>query len=217
MKKIVLACLPVLSATLSHAQLDKGRVGIGGTFGVSTNKVEATPFSPAYSTTQTYVSPSVSLFVRNNVALGLHGYYSNGTDNNNGPGFENTNRSYGGGISLRKFWPIANNFFVFGQTGINVQAGKGTYWQNGMQEVRNRAFGANAYLYPGISYLFRDRFQLEASLTNLLNISYTQNTTNNPSNPNVQQKSSALNLSTSAATQNPLSVGFSVLLGKRRS
>lgn len=196
-------------ALTSNAQINKGTVLLGGNLGASTNTTSATNNNSESSQKGFYVSPSIGFVTKDNTVWGLQLSYSHGKSDNNTNADVYTNDGYGGSVFYRRYLTLGKNFYLFGQAdaGYNYSKGKQVYATGSSRTSRTDGVYLNAY--PGITYVVRKNFHLEASINNLVSLGYSYATitdVNNGSASSYKQKGFAL--SSNASSNNPLSIGF---------
>ena len=185
----------VLICSLANAQIKKGDIILGGnvdyTNSTSTNDVGNT----GYKIKNSYVNiaPSFGKAIKDNLVLGFnlnYTYSTNSSDQaNNGSLAGN---GFGAGLFLRKYIPLGNHFYFFGQTAIS-----GIYTHNhvnqasGYQPITDVTNSTNLSLtfFPGIAYAINHKWQLETGLANFFGINYshskeTQTYTGSPDQKN---------------------------------
>ncbi|RXK59766.1 hypothetical protein ESA94_11955 [Lacibacter luteus] len=179
MKKIITLSIIVLLAFNASAQFQKGNKVLG--FGLNVNS----------SSREITYDPGTRLIKTNtlnlNAELGfaksasqLNGFYlSSGYGKTksfaaSSSSVYNTNQALhlGAGYFARKYMPLANRFFVFGE----VRAG-GFYSANyraRLEDAYQQEFGASVSLKPGLAYKINERFLVELSFADLANVTYSQ-------------------------------------------
>ena len=147
----------------SHAQINQGRIQVGGSIGGNYQKIDSTLFQPEYKNTSINVSPSIGWFYKTNKLAGLFlnfGYYEN--DQN----FKIISRSYGGGVFFRQYQPVLNKLYIF----LNESGDYNYLSGNGNQKTHGYNIGAS--LQAGMAYDITKKMQLEISLNRLVNAAY---------------------------------------------
>lgn len=162
----------------ANAQIRKGFIYLGGDVGYSSQKEKL--LNPPSGSTNNEVelkgftfSPSIGLAVKENVFAGIDFTYANTKGQ-----YLNSNNSYknknlGAGIFMRRYFPVANKFYLFGQVrlGYYDREYDQTYNFNSSRSQED-GWGLQAGLYPGLSYNVYKSLYLEMGLNNLLTVGY---------------------------------------------
>jgi hypothetical protein len=211
MKKIIPLALLCFLFMHSKAQVNKGSLLIGGSFGVGWgNTIINGPDNNFHGFGFT-VSPSIGKAIKTNTILGAgltFNYEKSGSVNpvNNG-------HNYGASIFLRKYLPLGSLFNLFGESSVNyinnlqkntgsVNVGEKTDWSAGLS------------FYPGIDYKVNKRVRFELGWNQLLSLGYSHSVTKGPNNQGTVTKSKGFSLNTSLQGYNPVTLGFRILLSK---
>ncbi len=161
--KTTLLLLPVfLFATLvSDAQIDKGRVQIGGDLNVT--DIHYSETNSTNNFTNLTIRPSIGRFYAINKLAGLFLNFA----------YYNTNAgktyTYGGGVYFRQYKQVVKSLYVFAE-----EQGGVTYNRNSSiptSSVRN-SYQITAGIRPGIAYDLTKRMQLELAYNDLLSAYY---------------------------------------------
>lgn len=185
MKKFLWLVALLLTTNLAFAQLSQGNLLVTGAFSISSNTSEVTNnsrVSDGPTTTDFAFVPNVSYFLTNNFSLGLEiGFNRNSTtsdfttDNGNtSVTVENVVSTFAFGPFVRYYVPLGNNFYFYGQGGIQVYGGtedetETAVTQNGnttitvINNTTTDLSGFSTGLKPGITYFLNNRFALDAS------------------------------------------------------
>lgn len=210
--KILLFSGCLFLASSISAQINKGAILVGGNLGFSTQKTEVTD-----EKTNTFnISPAIGRAIKENLIAGIDLAFSRSLSlRDNVNYYENSFKSYGGGIFLRKYALIANSFYLFGQARI------GGYSLEEKQASTTIVYNTDSYgidlsVYPGIAYAITKKLQLEAGLPNIFSIGYfSRKTTSTQSTTTIHTKS--FGASTSLTNGAPLSIGIRLLLNGKNS
>jgi hypothetical protein len=205
---IIIACC-VLSSSV--AQITKGSVWLGGSFGIYDSKNSN---GTAYSSQSSYYfAPAYGKAIEDNLIFGgtLNlGYTLNSNNNGIGQFNEQRQNTYGAGVFLRKYVPITKGIYLFG----NASAGLDVYTQKSKNEVTqattNRGWTARLSAAPGASFKINRKLHLETGFNNLAYITYDHN--KGTGNPTV--KSHTLSAGASLNNLSDLFIGFRLLLSK---
>ena len=188
----------------AQAQISKGTVLLGGDLSFGTNKTETGTVKS--KTTGFSISPSVGIAFKDNKVLGLSLYYGHTEDQPN---------QYGAGTFYRSYLTLGKGFYLFGQAGLGF-----SHYENisnptfTLKEVyKSNSIGLS--LYPGVAYTVSKRFQLEASMNNLITAGYTHSLRSSVTNVGVYESESRdFHFTTSINPESNLKVGFRFTLGK---
>src|SRR5436305_2101488 len=165
MKKNLLFIIVVLFNSLSSfAQINKGSVFLGGNIGVSQNK----PDTLTNAFLSYYIDPQVGIAIKENTIIGVILLYGKSDYNSNA-----SSNNYGGGFFLRKYKQLGKYFYLFGQGQAIFSYYKISQTYGATDYNINKQTSINLNLYPGISYAVTKKFHLEATINNLLTLSYT--------------------------------------------
>jgi hypothetical protein len=168
MKKIyLLLCANFFVVSIVNAQITKGSLWLGGNVGFSSAKNG----NGENSKTSSYsISPSIGIAVKQNTIIGV---LANFTHYHFQDSFsDQVSSSQGGAIFLRQYWQIISRFYAFGHFAAGYTYSNQTNeTQNTKNEVKGWTVGLSAS--PGIAFSANRWFQLEAWLSNLFNVSYS--------------------------------------------
>lgn len=163
----------IFSASLLQAQIEKGRVQIGGYFLVDHQKKNSIDQSlPNYLYTDIFASPSIGKFYNQNKLIGAFldfGYFETSY------GFRNISRSYGGGLFLRQYQPLSKRLYILfdERASFDYLNGRNDYYIDS-QDIQKNFHGYNIGVsaQAGMAYDIAKRMQLELLLNNLLSADF---------------------------------------------
>ena len=218
-KFIALAIASCLVSTMSYSQIKKGSILLGGSVGFSSSKTtEVQPNSWVGETKKNslFLSPSVGVAIQDNLVLGADLTFASIRGKYNSPALE-TNKStgYGGGVFIRKYWQLANKFYVFGNGRVGYQFSKEatpSHVSSVKTEYKNQR--AAASIAPGISFAVSRRVHLESTFINLLTVEYSKTREYNKASGVETKSSSDLYLTSSFEQNSAFTVGIRFLLSK---
>ena len=214
MKKFTLLSMACIClSSISFSQVNKGSVLLGGGISLYSQNSESGTFENKSRGFAVY--PSIGLVTKENIVVGFRGNYGySKSDYNSTPPQEQKDNSYGVGIFLRKYKPLGKSFFIFGEGGAGYNHRKNTQTSIPSKAIlKENSFSIN--LYPGIAYAVSKRIHLEASINNLINLSYFSSRTENQSTSGSSiSKNSGVYFSSNANASVPLTIGFRFVLGK---
>lgn len=167
MKKIILSVAAVFAFGFANAQeateggkgFTKGDIFVSGSFGFSSEK------TGDFKTSDFNITPSVGLFVDENIAVGLSvGYLSSKVDVG---GADATNSGFTAGAFGRYYFTPSNDFSLFAQLGFDYMTvdTEFAYDTDGsLVPSEGEISGFEIALRPGVSYFISSNFALEASI-----------------------------------------------------
>ena len=197
------------TTTTTHAQISEGRYLLGGSFNYSDAD---NPEAHSLSTNIQF-----GKVIKENTVVGVTGSIVSAKYNSSQ---KNTIDQYSAGLFYRKYKPLKNNFYFFGELNGTYQhvANEMTYFPNINQGLITKTNGVSAAFIPGISYAVWKRLQMELTMPNLLTISYRKTKTVDSSLPpsisSQQANNFAINANLNANLLNNFALGFKFLLGK---
>ncbi|WP_028980511.1 outer membrane beta-barrel protein [Sporocytophaga myxococcoides] len=164
MKKQLLSIALLLASLTSFAQLEQGKLLLGGRIGISStspNTVNGGTTVDGVKTTSYFVTPAIGYFIAENFALGLNigfGGYTEKTPANAGtPELKDKNPYFLIGPFGRYYKKFGDNFAVFGQAAIDFRFGKNkneTYnaFFNRIETTENKTSYFSPNIRPGIVF-----------------------------------------------------------------
>jgi hypothetical protein len=212
-KTLLLACTIVSFATISHAQIKKGSVLLGG--GISVGKSTTETNSEEGKSNSISFSPAVGLAIKDNWVVGLFAGISNYENRPSTVTSKQTIESFGGGLFVRRYNSLGKGFYLYGHGAISYSNFSQRQMPSTDFQMNYSSKGVGIYISPGVAYAVSNRFHLEASLNNLVSLSYSKTRTDNISLSGYSTaESKGFNLETNLNTTAPLSLGFRFVLGK---
>lgn len=212
MKTRIFTCIAVslfLSST-TQAQINEGRYLLGGAFSLYS------------ATNQKLSSVNANLqfgkVIKDNTVVGIIGSIA---ASNNATASEKYEVSqYSAGIFYRKYKPLANNLYFFGELDAAYQYSKNTYTYFSAvdQNMKTTSNGVGISFIPGISYSLFKRMQMELTMPNIASISYASVKTIAaylpPSTPEQKANNFYANANLNSNLLSNFGIGFKFLLGK---
>lgn len=177
-KYLLLFSVIVCLSFASQAQITKGSFFIGGNVGYSTTTEERTgvptPTNPEGKSSTTVISPAIGIAVKPNLIAGIDFSYGR-IDNENfqGAGSFET-KVLGAGLFLRRYFPVAQRFYAFGQVGLgytDTEAEQRSMFNPNQRDVTN-GWLVDASLSPGVAYNLTKTLYLEAGFDDLFRLAY---------------------------------------------
>ena len=206
---MLLASLFFFATTTTHAQINEGRYLLGGSFSFYNSSTDNG------STLNTNLQ--VGKMIKENTVVGLLGSIASSTRSIS-PKF--SIHQYSAGAFYRKYKPLKNNFYFFGELygSFQHQRNLQTYFPNINQTLFTKSNGVSVGFIPGISYSVWKKMQIEATMPNLLGISYQKIKTVDSSLPptisSQEENRFSLYANVNSNLINNFGIGFKFLLGK---
>ena len=179
--KLLFSLFALTCVLTSQAQIEKGSLLLGSSIGYSQGKTKVEQATAVSSKNNTFsFSPSIGVALKENLVAGVRFDYLKNTskytyDANNAQNGEIKN--YGGGIFIRRYVPVVNRLYVFGEGTAFYKTIKQTSTQtyyNSKTEIKNKGWGTGLSITPGISFGVSKKFQIEGGFNSLLNVSYAK-------------------------------------------
>ncbi len=218
MKLTLLSTLLFISFT-SSAQIKKGSIFLGGDISFNGNKTSSQN-NTSYNFHSSNIGLSISsgIAIKENLIVGIKLLYSSSKSKDNTPSYNVSASAAGGGVWLRKYYPLSKAFYLFIDGNINIQGLK-THNEQLSNFNYNKSSGININLgaLPGITYQMKKKFFLEASLNNLFNAGYSRNKIEQKDNLGnlYNYKQSNYGISSSIGNgSNPLQIGARWIISK---
>lgn len=204
--KHLLIIVLIFCSSFAAAQIKKGTVFIGGNLNFSIQNYE----DGVNKNHSIGLSPMIGKAVRENFVAGFALNYVNqkSTDYDTST---TDQQWFGAGLFLRRYLEIGNGFYVFAHG--NAGAAYTTLETNAQFRNDEKGYSINISAYPGISYQVNRKLHLEAALSSLLYIDYTNRKVTRTNGSTYRNKSFALGTSLSNGAN--LSVGIRFLLAPR--
>lgn len=215
-KLILLAAFSFFILVAVKAQFETGQKILSGGISLSNNNIEST--DPSTTPSQSFfnfgINGSFGKFVKPNHAVGFGIYYSNSTQTGT-INYFNQNQNI---ISINYFSSYYKSFAKNLYGWLTWYASGNYTFASGANYIQKaQDFGIGASIVPDITYKISKRVLLNASLNNLLSLSYSHNETNyvSSTNPTLTQNSFGFSSSLSTTNIGNIGLGFSVLLNKK--
>jgi hypothetical protein len=222
MKKIYALSLGLMACTLTHAQISKGSIVLGGNLSYdnqANNADYGSGSSNVLKSNTLNINPSIAKAIRDNLLLGVDLSYLHGSSTNNGNGAAGTSalNGFSVGFFFRRYKPIGSGFSLFGQAELS-----GGYTHNHAtnqvgsptDDITNTGSGALNF-YPGIAYALNRHWQIETGLANFLTVSYihSRETISNTNQPDQFQTDHNFNLTSGLSGSDFFTVGVRYIIG----
>jgi hypothetical protein len=183
--KLKFSCflLALTCALTSQAQIDKGSVLVGSNIGYSQGKSKFEQSIAATKINTFTISPSFGVAIKENLVAGVRFAYSKQTQKSTleaNSTYDVDNKSYGGGIFIRRYVPVINRLYVFGEGTAAYTSVKQTSTQkyyNSKMEQKTTGYSTGLSFTPGISYGVCKKFQIEGGFNSLFSAAYVKTKT----------------------------------------
>lgn len=196
----------------ANAQVSKNTWMAGGLVQYTSNKFEqGTPQGFNNKQRSAIVDLSVGYVFRDNQVLGLVATYapSRYTTSSASGGGKLRSDTKGVGAFYRAYKPLNNKFYVYGQATALYTRQKMT--ADGIWLHNSKANTGSLSIAPGISYAILKNVQLELSIPNLVQLSYSKSKANIPTTTVTQEKEDLkLKSSLSSGLLKELGLGFKI-------
>jgi hypothetical protein len=210
MKKFLLLTIAFIAiATTSHAQITKGSVFLGGGISHSSSKSDG-DIDYQHRQSATAITPAVGIAIKENTVMGLSLLYNH--SNYEGASWRDSSYTnwYGGGVFIRKYFPIAKSLYLYGEPELNYRSTKYEA-HNGIETKRKKGWNAGVSLSTGMSYAISGKFHIEAGLPAILSLSYLKE---KGTSATTSTKYESFNFSSNLSSATPFYVGFRFVLSK---
>ena len=197
-------------AITTKAQITEGKYLLGGSFNLNS--------ATNQNSNSVYTNIQFGKVIKENTIAGIMG--SIVVTNNNSSGQRTKVNQYSAGVFYRKYKPLKNNFYFFGEIDASYQTSENTYtyFSTVDQTLYTKSNTAVLNFIPGIAYSITKHLQMELSMPNLAKISYTSIKTIDKSLPSGVDPQKANNISANinlnSSLLNNFAIGFKFLLGK---
>lgn len=176
MKKITLILTATLMLHVVHAQVEKGSIFTGGSFGINSNKTENSSNDGKSSNFNWSVSPQIGKVFETNKVIGIQLLLGGSTNKTNIPQAnesKNTSSVYGASIFYRQYFTMYKKWMFYGQGNAGVNFSNNDYVDQGVK--RNKGNGVNAGLNGslGITFQASRKLWLEAGLNDFFGLNYS--------------------------------------------
>jgi hypothetical protein len=184
--KFLLSLFALTGVLTSQAQINKGSVLLGGSIGFNQIKSKGdASITSTSKTTTTTISPAVGVALKENLVAGVRFNYTKYKQRNNydamATNYLNTDiKNYGGGIFLRRYVPVINRLYVFGEGSATYNDIKETSIQGyytSKNERKIKGWNTGLSFTPGISYGVSKKFQIEGGFNSLFSVTYAKSKT----------------------------------------
>ena len=215
-KFLTLLLIAIVTGNLTHAQIKKGAVLLGGQVAVEQIDTHGgVNLQSNQKNNAAVFNISIGKAIKENTVWGIKaGYGSNKNKVTTGANSAtNQNKFYNLGLFYRKYKNLSNNFYFFGEAGAGYYGITQTSTDNtGNNNSKNTLSALQLSLTPGIAYQVCNKLQLEILLPNMVIAQYgvSKNTIQNK----VVSKSDQFQFSTNlnGSPFNALAFAFRLIL-----
>ncbi len=211
MKKILLLSSVICISIVASSQviIPKGKTIIGGSFSFSTSSLDPDPASTPNGLSEvrqfsTGISPSLGFATKDNAVFGILMYSQFGDWESkvisSGNTQEGSGYAAGPGIFYEKFFGLGKNFHFSAMGSLRGTFGKQNYKEyNNLtvySETESKVKTAQLALTPFLGYSINNKWMVQASVGEILNIGYTNNksTAKNSSTPESKSEYSSFSV-----------------------
>jgi opacity protein-like surface antigen len=178
MKQKFLLSLLFVCALLatSYAQIKKGSTWLGTNISYSQSKDRPNNQMIDREISSTNVMPAFGTAIKDNLVVGVFGSYTDTHKEHEEYIIDQREKSYGGGLFARRYVPVFNRFYIFGEGRARYLDFKTDQtWSfspgiNGTGTIKGWEAGIS--FTPGISYGITNNIQLEAGFASLFDATY---------------------------------------------
>lgn len=176
-KPLLFLLIAITSSQILPAQISKGDYFVGGQLGFASLRTESSQAYANQKQTSIIIAPALGFVTKDNLVWGfdipvdIYKYEpAPGTSD------DRTWLSAGAGVFVRKYFGIADRFYLFGQGRFGVSY---IHEKSSLEAVRQKRTGYSVALsvYPGVSFAIKKNIHLESGFYNLGSIGYTRTKT----------------------------------------
>lgn len=218
MHKQFLTLISVLLVSSAFGQINKGSILVGGNIGYFTTKIENTNGASLSDRKFVVFSPSAGTAIKQNLVLGIDLTYYGSEYESPQHNHMDDSKYAGGGVFIRNYKPLPNNFLLFAQGRIgyaNIDREHGNLSNPTLRSTED-GWNINLAFMPGITYKFGEKLLLELALNDLLRLEFekrdiTESSFSGGSSQTREEKSFGIS---SSASQVPLWIGMRFVFSK---
>lgn len=195
-------------AVTTQAQINKGATWLGGQIGYSqsSDKNGAVTNSKQSSFT---ISPAVGIAVKDNLIVGIVANYAH-SKTESYPNSSRKDNTYGGGVFVRKYIPVVNRFYIFGDARAYFSSVKTE--DKSSNNTTTKGYDVGLSVTPGVSFAVTKSIQIETGFNSLFNTRYSNR---KQKQAFTETKSTSFNTGLSLDNQSQLFIGFRFLINKK--
>jgi hypothetical protein len=217
-KTIAMAVLCSAAYSVTHAQIKKDAILLGGQVSVYSSKSSDNSTPPNTINNNAVFNLSAGKAIKENTVVGIYGGYGQGKNENiysNSSSSKSTGTNTSAGVFYRKYKGLGKNFYFFGEANAGYRGYKQEYENKvigATTTTTNTETGVELGLTPGLSYQLCKKMQLEILMPAFAGLRYA--TTKNSGSNITTTKGNLFQFSTSLnnSALNSLAVGFKFVL-----
>lgn len=216
-KFLLLSICLSITFFVTTAQINKDGIFLGGNISflsVKTN-IYVPQNNPQLQRTIS-ILPIIGKAVKDNLIVGINLNLGLSDSDNIGNSKKHKRNQYGGGFFLRKYKFIGAGFSIFAQSDLFSFYEETIYFRNIQTEKLNGP-SIGLSFYPGISYSFSKKLQLETGFNDFFNLNYSQQKRLIKSIDNTILNNSTMNVFSVGTSLNNLisfNLGFRLLINR---
>jgi len=208
-QRFLLSLLFVCSlAITTQAQINKGALWLGGQAGYSQTNSKAGSTNNSKQRSVNF-SPAVGTAIKENLILGVFVNYSNYKYTTSGPS-SRKEETVGGGIFIRKYIPVVNRLYLFGDARAFYNSYK--LRETHSPDRKIKGFDAGISATPGVSFAVTNKLHIETGVSSLLFTRYQKRTSTEGS---VVTEDKTVNAGLSLDNSSQLFIGVRFLINKK--
>jgi hypothetical protein len=215
---LVFVCTFIVS---TRAQIGAGSLWLGGGIGFSQSKSDNT-INQDQKTKSFNISPAVGKAIKENLIAGIRLGYSKNTQESgiaNLNDYKTTSQSYGGGIFLRKYVPVVNRLYIFGEGTASYYQNKETrdeMYNSVKTSTESKGWSTGLSFTPGVSYGITKKLQLETGFNSLFSIGYGKSKSSRPNSPSGNKGTTELfSAGINLENESTFYLGFRILINNK--
>lgn len=213
MKRTILLMIAFITLTVAQAQISKGSTFLGGSINFSNSNRNNTGTAGTLSSIN--IAPAIGKAINTNLIAGIKLNYSHSKAKDYDGYAPFSSDSYGGGFFIRKYIPIINRVYLFGDASINGYSFKSNGDVQSPYPYESKGWSVNLTLEPGISLAVTKSFYIDLSINNLVFVGYQHVEEKNYTYANSDRKTNSFSFTTNLESNSPFTFGFRFILPKK--
>jgi hypothetical protein len=216
---LVLVCIFSLAAS-TKAQINKGSVWLGGNIGYSESENKFQSMNNSDIKTIAF-KPAAGKAIKENLIAGVTLTYAKSSSKSDPTGSynsEKTDKTIGGGVFLRRYIPVVNRLYVFGQVDAGYYNSKSTIEEATSATTKNKTnikgWSAAISVTPGVSYAINNKLHLETGFNSLFSTVYGKSKSTS-TNPDLVGKTKLFTTGINLENASAFYIGFRFLINSK--